>query len=126
MKTRINNILILVFSFSLTLFMVSCKNNKTEHHLLPFEAGEKYQYVNTRGEIVINPQFTDAGLFYEGLAMAGIKKHDESKWGFIDEEGEYVIEPVYNSVTDFSEGIAFVVADTMPPAAINRKGEELF
>jgi len=107
------------------LLFVSCSQRNSEIAIIPFETEEGYQYVNKEGEIVINPKWRSADLFFENLAR--VQTNDDLyKWGFIDDEGEVVVEPLYKSITRFSEGIAFLVPDSMPPTAINPKGEKLF
>ncbi len=65
---------------------------------------EKYGYIDTEGQSVINPQFDDAWSFSEGLARVKVA----DKFGFIDREGLYVINPQFDDARDFSEGLAAV------------------
>ncbi len=55
-------------------------------------------------EFVIEPRFTHAGPFSEGLAAVAIY----GKWGFIDKEGKCVIPYRYEYTGRFSEGLAVV------------------
>lgn len=50
-----------------------------------------YGYINTKGEVVIKPQFENAAQFSEGLAYF----EKGGKYGFINLKGEIVIQPVY-------------------------------
>ena len=65
--------------------------------------------VNTKGEFVVEPKFTDVQTFSEGLAAAS----DESgKVGYIDKSGKFVIEPRFCDVENagqgrFQEGLAY-------------------
>lgn len=51
----------------------------------------KFGYINTRGELVIEPQFEFAENFAEGVAI--IRKDD--KYGVIDNTGRYIVENIY-------------------------------
>ena len=62
-------------------------------------------YIDTTGEMMIEPGFDNVGNFSEGLAAARIN----FKHGFIDRKGEWVIEPRFDWAWDFSEGLAAVM-----------------
>ncbi len=89
--------------------------NTSERHLFRSDDGEKYGYMNEKGEVVIEPVFNDAHEFYEGLAAVQL---DNGKLGYINFDGEVVIETdadAYRAMftmftgepeCDFSDGIA--------------------
>lgn len=91
----------------------------------PVKIGDSYGYINREGKILINPQFKEATIFREGLALVK-SSTDDPKWGFINEEGKYVISPIYNQATVFSDGLAWVVADNESPTAIDKQGNIKF
>jgi hypothetical protein len=64
----------------------------------------KYGYINTKGDVVIEPKYDNAGDFAEGLAPVLSNR----KWGFINTKGEYVIKAAYQGAGPFSEGLACV------------------
>src|SRR5205823_3344504 len=68
---------------------------------------ERYGFVNTRGRVVIDPQWEDAGYFSEGLTP--VKRN--GKWGFIDKTARVVIEPQWENEPYFREGLASVKRD---------------
>jgi hypothetical protein len=111
--------------FAAFLMLVSCGSNGGDFDLIPVKSGEKYLYINLDGEIVINPQFSEAFLFRDGLALVK-STGDEPKYGYITEEGQFAINANYMQATEFSEGIAWVVNKNEAPTAINEKGEILF
>jgi hypothetical protein len=90
--------------------------------LIPVENGDEYQYIDKEGKIVINPQFSSATVFRDGMALVK-STGDKATWGFINEEGKYVIQPSYKYATVFSEDLAWVVSENGAPTAINSKGE---
>ena len=110
--------------FVVVLVMISCghSNSPTELKLIPVLSGKEYQYVDANGKVLINPQFGEATVFRDGLAL--VKTSGENpKWGFIDEKGKYVNSPVYTTACAYSEGLAWVVEENCAPKAINTKGE---
>ncbi len=117
---KLSGFLTLVF---LSGLLVSCGlGGGREITLIPVENGDEFQYIDKEGKIVINPQFSSATVFRNGMALVK-STGDKAKWGFINEEGKYVIQPTYKEATVFSEDIAWVVSDNGAPTAINTKGE---
>jgi hypothetical protein len=55
---------------------------------------DKYGYINTKGEVVINPQFEAACSFSDGAA-AVLK---DGKWGYIDTSGNFIISPQFEPI----------------------------
>lgn len=63
-----------------------------------------FGYINSLGEMVIEPQFKEGGGFSNGLA-AVLK---DKLWGYINEAGEWEIEPKFDKARQFYSGIALV------------------
>lgn len=91
-------------------------NNTGSFHdgLACFEKNGKFGYVNTEGDIVIEPSYDFAYDFSEGLAMVA----DMDKCGFINMKNELVIPMIYDHYPEesylyqgFSNGLAVVCAD---------------
>lgn len=97
----------------------------SEVKLMPLKSGEDFQYIDQEGKIVINPQFKNATIFRDGLALVQTSG-DDPKWGYITEDGKYVINAQYDEATVFSEGLAWVVTENAAPGAIDKKGEVKF
>jgi hypothetical protein len=93
--------------------------------LIPVKSGKEFQYIDKEGKIVINPQFKNATVFRDGLALVETSG-DEPKFGFITEDGKYAINAQYKEATVFSDGLAWVVTENAAPAAIDKKGEIKF
>lgn len=83
----------------------------------------KYGYVDHKGKMVINPQFEEAYVFSDGLALVC---NEEGKYGFIDKKGKFVMNCEFVSATGFSEGLAFVVREGETPTCITTSGKEKF
>jgi len=99
---------------------------KSDVKFIPYANDDgKYGYIDWNGKIVINPQFTYAGLFRNGLAKVRSSGEDAA-YGFIDEGGKFIINPKFKEATDFSEKIAFVVEPNGAPYAIDPQGKEVF
>jgi hypothetical protein len=121
-------ILKLGLAISLIFIFASCNlsnDSIADVKLIPVQIGDNYEYIDKEGKIIINPQFSEATVFREGLALV-LTSGDTPKWGFIDESGKYSINAIYKNATVFSEGIAWVVPENGVPTAINKKGETKF
>src|SRR5271167_138807 len=130
MKTISPNVLlVLVLSWGL----IGCSQNATstspataspvqslDHSdpiLLPVKVSGKWGYINSVGQVVINPQFDSASDFHEGRGVICLGKPcdwwdtdstSDERWGYIDSSGKMVITPQYGKASDFSEGLASV------------------
>lgn len=114
------NRLFLLFVITVTLFtMHSCKENELSIKLIPVKSGEKWGYIDKQGKIQINPQFNQANIFIDGLALVA---NSDGKFGFINEEGKYVINPIYKDASFFQDGWALVVSDNSKPQFIDKQG----
>ena len=108
------------------IFCFAC-GSKTEadFSIVPIMgSNEEYQYIDVaqNGKIVINPQFGQAHIFRDGLALVRTSGK-EGKWGYIDKKGKFIIAPVYNKAQDFNEGVAWVQLESQPPMLIDKKGK---
>jgi hypothetical protein len=69
-------------------------------------------YIDTTGKMVIAPQFREAGIFREGLAVVGQSFDGHIRYGYINRQGRLVIPCQYEEARDFSCG----------RAAVNKRG----
>lgn len=104
---------------------LSCSKNQSQFdlELIPVRSGEKWGYINQKGEYVVNPQFRDADFFYDGMAMV---KSLNGKIGYISKDGKYIIPAKYKEGISFSEGLTFVVSDGGYPTCIDKTGKIMF
>lgn len=79
----------------------------------------KFGLIDKTGKYIIEPTFTFAGDFSEGLAVVRTK---EDKFGFIDKTGKFVIQSTFNWAGSFSEGLACVFINGKY-GFINKNGE---
>lgn len=89
------------------------------HGLLAVKMGEKWGYLDKKGDMRILPQFDEANAFAkDGLALV---KKDE-KYGMIDNEGNIVIPLQFDDLREFSpNGLALAKIDNQY-GYINRLG----
>jgi hypothetical protein len=111
--------------YLLPLLIFSCNKNSAVINrgmsLFPIIYEGKYGFIDSSGNVIIEPQFLAVGGFTEGLAFARIK----GTYGYIDFTGEFVIPPQFDYATPFSEGIAIVYSDGKP-FYIDLKGQKVF
>ncbi|MEI6822454.1 MAG: WG repeat-containing protein [Bacteroidota bacterium] len=116
-----------IIAFLILAVLSSCGGGKKvdQVKLLPVKLGKEYQYVDAEGKIIISPQFAEATIFRNGVALVQTSG-DKPKWGFIKEDGKFVINATYKSATIFNEDKAWIVNENAAPTCINNKGEILF
>jgi hypothetical protein len=73
--------------------------------LAAVQEGEKWGYIDKKGDFAIRPRFSDADDFSEGLAPV---KVSENKWGYINKAGKLVIPAQFWWALAFHEGRAKV------------------
>lgn len=109
--------------FIMLLLLAACHSNtEADLELIPVKAGDKFGYINSKGEYLINPQFEYATFFRGDRAL--VRSGDN--YGYINKKGEFVINAIYSNATVFKEDIAWVVKPNGAPTAINTNGETLF
>lgn len=107
----------------IAVFLVaSCQNKKSEVDLklIPVKSDNYWGYIDKDGNIKINPQFSRANPFIEGIALV---QSTDGKYGFIGEDGKYIINAQFKDATDFSNGLALTVKENGKLEYINTKGE---
>jgi len=108
MNALTKNFIIFILIVSVIVSFHSCgkgKKTKDSSGLYWIEQNGKYGCINSKGEIVVNPQFESSwSEFSEGLASIKIGR----KWGYIDKTGKIVINPQFEGADKFSEGLAGV------------------
>jgi len=75
--------------------------------LYPVQIEGRWGYINSDGQLQIEPDFQNASLFYEGLAAV----RESNRMKYIDKNGEVVIEGNFSRIRNFSQGRAAVQFD---------------
>lgn len=80
--------------------------------------GNRYGYINKKGEVIIEPKFPFAYGFSEGLACVSAELTVDAagvngmpKFGYIDKTGKMIIELQFETAFSFSEGLACVATN---------------
>ena len=117
----------ILFYLSIAILFNSCSyfNSESTLELVPYISKDKYGYFDLEGKIVINPQFSNASIFNEDIALVKTSGED-GKWGYIDKSGKIIINAEFKEATIFNEGIAWVVKENGSPTAIDNDGKTLF
>jgi hypothetical protein len=118
-----NFLVIIGAALLLTLYSCGGNSNQSDLKLIPVKSGDKWGYINKKGEYQINPQFKDADFFHDGLAYV---VSEDGKTGYISEDGKYKIPAEFKDGTPFKEGLAFVVSDGGVPICIDKSGKTKF
>lgn len=100
-------------------FVVSAST--AQQVLYPVKQGNRWGYIDRRGNMQIAPRFFSAGIFNKGLAPV----REEGTFGYINASGEMVIPAAYDIAYPFYNDIALVYIDGKS-FLINTKGEVLF
>ena len=82
----------------------------SEDGLIAVAKGGKWGFINTDGEVVIEPQYEKAGSFSNGLAAVC----KDGKWGFINQDNEVVIPCQFTEVTRFNVNGSCMVRVDVP------------
>lgn len=74
--------------------------------LLAFKENEdgKWGYIDEKGNVIIEPQFSGTMPFEEGHAIVNMSDHYDDKYGLINRQGNFTIKPQYNSLLYLEEG----------------------
>ncbi|MBX7154080.1 MAG: WG repeat-containing protein [Bacteriodetes bacterium] len=109
----------------LTLTLISCmgqiKQAKPGEPLFLISDHNKFGFIDSIGQVVVEPKFIVLGEITEGLAHARIS----GTYGYINYTGEFIIQPQYDYATPFADGLA-IVYKRGKPFFINKLGQKAF
>jgi len=72
--------------------------------LYPVVQSGRWGFVDSKGSMIVSPQFDRAWRYHEGRAAVQIG----GKWGYLDETGKVIIEIQFDDALDFHDGLAAV------------------
>lgn len=92
------------------------------------EGEDAWGYLDIEGEVAIEPAFSEAYPFSEGVAAVNISfgSGASASWGYVDREGNLALEPRFYGARRFSEGLAPVMVGGFVDGRwgyIDREGE---
>ena len=73
----------------------------TNEGRLAVRENNKWGFINTKGEMIIKPQYDSCDSYNEGYAKVQVG----DKWGIIDKNGNSIIKPIYKNITPGENGI---------------------
>ena len=93
-----------------------------EYNYLPVKINGSWGFINSEGNYLIYPRFSEVMPFSDGMAAVC----EGEQWGFIDTLGRQLINPQYREVTIFSEGKAFALNSQGKIVCIDHNNQILF
>ncbi len=111
----------------------------TFYNLFPYQenfakfldkASEKYGVIDRRGNIIVQPKYSDIGFFKNGLAIASHYnylngKDNITQKGYIDTTGKEIIPLTFLNATDFEKRGLALIQDSIGDAYIDRTGKRI-
>lgn len=82
----------------------------------------KWGFIDTEGNEKIQPAYSDACAFSNGLAAV----QKDGKWGYIDTEGQFQIEPRFRDALDFNESGRAQVQSAAGWHVIDQQGQLVY
>lgn len=79
--------------------------------LAAVKTGEKWGFIDQKGQEVVPPKYDDVHHFREGFAAVCMGDWKTGKWGFIDRTGKEIVPPKYDDAYAFCEGLALVLLE---------------
>lgn len=104
MRFMVKQNLLQVFLVTLISLLAFTCQALADTIIAPVETGNKWGYIDQKGQFVIPAQFDLAYAFSDGLARVKIG----GKFGFIDNSGQVVIPAQFNNAFDFKDGFAAI------------------
>jgi hypothetical protein len=71
-------------------------SDEADAQYIPAKVSRKWGYINSKGEILINPKYDEVTDFYTARDLAGVKLG--RKWGLIDKKGTMIVKPQFDWV----------------------------
>ena len=81
----------------------------TSTRLFPVFKEDKWGYVDSTGQLIIDYLYEEAGFFHENIAAVRLN----NKTGYINKSGKLVIKPTFDDGYDFKSGYAIIEKDSL-------------
>ncbi len=107
--TNKNLLLVLLIAFTLPVFAQSA-----DMTLIPYRKGDLWGYASADRTVIINPEYDEANLFYEGFAV--VKK--AGKYGYVSMNGKLAIPAKFLSAKPFRVGYFEVPANAKKDSTV--------
>ena len=91
--------------------------------LIPVMINGKYGYKNSKGDVIIKPQFDMAWGFFSGYAFVYNRKLD--RYAIIDETGNFVKDYIFHYIYDLGPIITATYTKYGRYLIIDKKGDEI-
>lgn len=82
-----------------------------DNELYSYQENNIYGYKNSRGDIIIPPQYDIACSFNDGIALVGTGSMHFEKYFYIDKQGNKLFNQEFEDARSFSEGFAVVMTE---------------
>lgn len=87
---------------------------------------DKWGYINTKGELILDYQYYQALHFENGTAPVAVSKENgPNQWRLINKQGEFVSSESYYEIKEFKNGLAKVFKNGQGYGMIDTKGKEI-
>jgi hypothetical protein len=113
-----------ILLMSISILGMACKD------LYPISVGDKWGYINCKGQVVVEPKFSSSSNFLDGVGIITINENKsisatpKFSSGIIDSNGKLTLLPNYRLYSDFSEGLALAKSKGRW-FFINKQGKEV-
>lgn len=83
-----------ILFFLALFFSLNVLQAQPKDQLYPIRIGENWGYINAKGTLIIQPKYSDAGVFYDEYAIV----QQGVKYGLMDKQEQWKIPPIYDSM----------------------------
>jgi WG containing repeat len=98
------------FSSNYVLDQLKQEENFLEKIQFKCRRGSKYGLIDSKGKIIVAPNYEDIRHFYNGLYEVQIGK----KWGIVNQKGDVIVKPNHFEIDFTHTPQYFIVKDTLP------------
>lgn len=113
-------------NWNMTTPFLYSKVGSTSQELIPVRRKGTYGYLDESGQYVIQPQFSLAEPFVNGIALVRLKaKNGKAPYGYINVNGDFVIKPKYQKAWTMNDKGYAIVKKNGKLGVINSLGKKV-